>query len=164
MRYQKQRSHVMDLLFVIALFGVFAVCAFIVTLIGANVYKNVTDAESGHSVTRTASAYLLQKVRTGDSGGSVSAETQNGIQALTIRETIDGTEYVTYIYCHDGKLKELFEKASGGFAPEKGTDVMELSSMAVEQDGPMLRFAVAEGTPEESRFSAVLLSEGGGTP
>lgn len=74
--------------------------------------------------------------------------------ALAFREQIDGECYVTYIYCHEGWLTELFCQEGAGLSPADGERVLEAEAfeaslsgglLTVRIDGEELYFAVREG-------------------
>ena len=69
MKFRGQRSsHIIDLLFVLSLFCVFTVCAFLVVSIGANVYRATAENMENTYSTRTALAYVTEKLRQHDAG------------------------------------------------------------------------------------------------
>ena len=71
---------------------------------------------------RTAQSYLVSKLRHSDAAGSdganlVKAEVINGSEVLELYEEYMGVSSVTYIYCADGWLCELYTGADSGFDP-----------------------------------------------
>ena len=87
----------------LVLFVVLAVCAVLVLLAGAGVYKRLTDRGQGAFQGRTVPLYIATKVRQADCARSVSVEHVNGADVLRLEEQIDGKGYVTRIYCYEGK-------------------------------------------------------------
>ena len=50
-----------------------------------------------------------------------------------IEETLEGREYITYIYAHDGWVHEFFtEKGLNEFAPENGVRIIEAGCLVTE--------------------------------
>ena len=49
----KQKAHIIDVLFVLALFGVFAVSAMMVIILGTGVYNNTLESAQTHFDART---------------------------------------------------------------------------------------------------------------
>ena len=62
--HQKQEKHfIVDILFVLALFGVFAVSALALVTIGADVYQHTVEDMGVNYESRTAVSYIMEKVR-----------------------------------------------------------------------------------------------------
>ena len=55
-----------------------------------------------------------------------------GCDALELTETIDGTPYITRVYCYDGYLRELFSAAEAQMTPADGEKVLEAQALTVE--------------------------------
>ena len=128
MERQKSR-HMIDILFTLALFGVFAICALMVVMMGAEVYrKGVQDMQNNFD-TRTSLSYIATKLRRGDTEGAVSTPKLNGEDALMIEENIDGIKYATWIYCYDGKLREVFTLKELMPNLTDGQPIMEIDSV-----------------------------------
>lgn len=141
MNHSNTRHHIVDILFVLALFSVFAVSALVLVTIGANVYQNtVQDMESNFD-SRTAMAYLTEKIRQNDSTGAVSIGELEGVEALLLEQEIEGENYITYLYFHEGSLKELFIREGTdlvGSPLMAGQTIMPLSALKLEQVSPSL--------------------------
>ena len=104
---QKQEHHIIDILFVIALFCMFALSAIFLISVGADIYgKTVSHMESNFN-SRTAFAYVTEKVRQADAASAIDIGQLDGIPALTITQTMGDTQYITYLYQHENHLKEL---------------------------------------------------------
>ncbi len=134
MNQKKQEKHfIVDILFVLALFGIFAVSALALVTIGADVYQHTVEDMGVNYESRTAVSYIMEKVRQNDTADSISLTTLEGTQALCMLSEIDEDTYCTYLYLYDGHLKELFmrEGASlGGQVLPAGTDIMELQELS----------------------------------
>ncbi len=63
----KSRSHQADSFFVMLLFFLFALTAFILVLIGVKQYKSTANAMNYNYEVRTVTSYLREKVRQNDS-------------------------------------------------------------------------------------------------
>ncbi len=142
----KQEKHfIVDVLFVLALFGVFTLSALMLVTIGSEVYRRTVDDMGTNFETRTSVAYITEKIRQNDyllpedfdtSFENVSISTLSGEPALMLTQNINSEIYCTYLYLHDGYLKELFMKSDSylGDSPlEAGQNIMELSSFTMEQ-------------------------------
>jgi len=127
-----------DTVFVLIIFSVFALSVLMVLMLGARVYKNMTDITSENQEERTLLSYIWTKVKNGDKSGSISVGDFYGLTALCFDEDFGGTPYRTAIYQYDGWLYELFcetemlSDPSGGFLPEDGVQVMRIDELVFE--------------------------------
>ena len=94
----KSISHQADSFFVMLLFFLFALTAFILVLIGVKQYKSTANAMNYNYEVRTVTSYLREKVRQNDSDAAISVETINGTKALCLKNTINDIVYNTFIY------------------------------------------------------------------
>ena len=95
---KKNHTHVTDVLFTLSLFCLFTACAFLVILIGIQVYKTtVSDLEDNYS-SKTALSYVTEKLRQHDFAGGVSVTSLEGETALVLADDAEGETYLTYIY------------------------------------------------------------------
>ena len=112
----KSRSHQADSFFVMLLFFLFALTAFILVLIGVKQYKSTANAMNYNYEVRTATSYLREKVRQNDSDAAISVETINGTKALCLKNTINDIVYNTFIYYYDGSLRELYVQDGSSYS------------------------------------------------
>ncbi len=135
-----KQSRLLEILPNFLLFFLFACCMFTVLLTGAKIYRNVSSVmEEQFSVT-TCASYLSAKVRHYDVPDGVSVEPFGEKECLIFREEIDGEAYVTYLYCKDGSLMELFCAADLDILPEDGESIMPLDELQVSMDGNLISF------------------------
>ena len=116
------------------LFGLFAICILAVLLTGADVYQKLTVRDRMTYEIRTAAQYLTTKVRQADAEGRVEAGELDGLEALMISETIDGTVYRTWIYCFDGYIRELFAAIDSELTADAGEKILETEKLRVWQE------------------------------
>jgi hypothetical protein len=57
----KNRRHIIDLLFIIALIGVFALSSLLVTVLGINIYKESFERSQSTASLRTSVFYVFEK-------------------------------------------------------------------------------------------------------
>lgn len=161
---KQERHFVVDILFVLALFGVFAVSALVLVTIGADIYqKTVSDMNTNYD-NRTAIAYITEKIRQSDcilSDGTpaVSIGTLEEIPALVLTDELDGEYYCTYLYLQDGWLRELYMRRGaylGENMADAGKNILELESLSYEQTAPNLLHVVMR-TPD-GNFRRLALS------
>ena len=131
----KERSNLKTgSLMALVLFGLFAVCILFLLLIGADVYQKLTVRDRNTYEMRTAAQYLTTKVRQADKDGCLLVSDFEGLDALLIREEIEGSVYHTWIYCYDGYIRELFALADSELMPEAGEKILEAEVLTVWQE------------------------------
>lgn len=133
MERKSKRHHVIDFIFPIALFFVFAVSALIVILLATNIYKSVTENSQELYTSRTALSYISEKVRQNDTAGAISIGTLDGADSLIIKETINNTTYTTYIYEQEHMLKELYIKEGVKPSLNAGKDILEIKNFQAKK-------------------------------
>ena len=102
-----QKGHVVDFLFTLALFCVFAASALMVVVIGANVYRQTVRGMDSNYDSRTSLTYLTEKVRQNDAANAVTIRSVGDSPALVLSQQAGERIYETWIYVYDGYLREL---------------------------------------------------------
>ena len=115
---------------------VFAVCVLSVLLTGADTYQTLTRRDQDSYDRRTAAQYLATRVRQADRADGIAVADFQGCDALELTETIDGTPYITRVYCYDGYLRELFSAAEAQMTPADGEKVLEAQALTGEKQSP----------------------------
>ncbi|MEA5011515.1 MAG: DUF4860 domain-containing protein [Angelakisella sp.] len=133
MRINGDRGHLIDFLFTLALFCVFALSALTVVIIGADVYKSTVSEMNRSFNSRISVTYISEKIRQHDSLGAVSVQIFGDGDAIVLRQTVEGAAYLTYIYSHEGKLCELVASESLEMKPSDGQSIMEIQSFSATQ-------------------------------
>lgn len=148
------KRHVVDLLFTIALFGVFAASALLVVLIGANVYKSTVRGMNANFNMQTSLTYVSAKVRQNDTENAISLGEISGLPALVLKQTVGENVYHTLIYEYDGKLCEIFTRADNPVTPSEGNAIMDVDSFNMEQlENGLFRFSCADSGGETSEVT-----------
>lgn len=124
---EKQQRHIIDILFVLALFGIFAFSAIFLITIGADIYGKTMDNMEDNFDTRTALAYITEKVRQSDLENQISIGEFDGHPALIISSDTRENQYRTYLYEYQGSLKELMMKQDILLSPSAGQDILAIS-------------------------------------
>lgn len=141
--------HIVDILFVLALFGVFAASALMLVTIGANVYKHTAANMSMHFTERTACSYLTEKLRQNDTADAVSIGELEGVPALILTREDGDNAYCTYLYLYEGYLKELYvrrDSFAGNDILSAGQDIIALSALEmVDLGNGLLRLRLDTG-------------------
>jgi len=109
-----------DTIFVLIVFSIFAFSVLMVLMLGAGIYRNMTEISQEGQNERTALSYIRTKVKNYDSAGNIHIGDFCGIPALNIDEVYEDTVYRTSIYHYDGWLYEIYSDISLEFLPEDG--------------------------------------------
>lgn len=125
LRLDNRRSTKIDGVFVIALFTMFAVTAFLLILIGAKQYQNTADTMDANYETRTISSYLTEKLRQNDTSGTITITEIDGTHALALKTIENDISYVTYIYYYENALREIVVNESSVFSLETGQEIIQ---------------------------------------
>ena len=150
MRFQTRQRHVIDLVFPIALFFVFAASALVVLILAADIYASTTNHFQVNDESRTALAYISEKIRQNDTDGALSIVTIEQTDCIALSQDFNGTLCTTYIYEYGGKLKELFIRNDAPVSLESGMDITEISSLSInKRPGNLYQFVVVDSQGRE---------------
>ena len=163
MDFKNENRHMVDVLFVITLFFVFALSALTLVILGANVYKSTVNHMDSSFNTRTSNAYVLQKLRQNDDVGTISIMSQDGVEYIVMTKEVNDTLYNTYLYEYDGHLYELLERADMELDPSYGTLITDVDSFGVNQvNDSLYSFTIKPaGSPETTLFISTHTQPGG---
>lgn len=153
---RRLKSQSIPALAALVLFGVFAVGILSVLLSGAGAYRRLTERDRLSYDSRTCAQYVATRVRQADAPDAVRLESFGGVDALVTVLEVDGAEYLTRVYCHDGWLMELFAAADGEFAPEDGEKILPARSMELERTGDLLQVELVDGNGTAVEFQLAL--------
>lgn len=137
----RQNSHIVDLLFTLALLCVFAASSLLIVMIGANVYQGTVRGMDRNYDMRTSLSYVSEKLRQNDVAGGVYVAELEGSNALVLVHDFGGTVYETWIYSYDGELRELLVK-QGTATRDAGRKIMDLSDFHAELDNGRVTVSV----------------------
>lgn len=135
---KKSKSHVIDLLFTLSLFCVFAASSLLIVVMGANVYKSTVSNMSANFDNRTSLAYTFEKVRQNDRLNGVYIGKVDDADALVLEQAVGSNIYATYIYYYEGTLREIFTRKDNKFSPNSGNVIMKIRSFTVEKQNDNL--------------------------
>lgn len=158
---QKQDKHIVDILFVIGLFCIFALSSFFLISIGANIYRKTVAHMDENFNTRTSLSYVVEKVRQADAEGAVSIGTFEGNPAVILSSEVNGIEYHTYIYEYQGMLKELMERSDISLSATAGQDILAMDRFEITAVNDHLVQCTMK-TPEENTISFYICIRSGG--
>lgn len=155
MGFRLKRRHMIDFLFPIALFFVFALSALALILLAAGIYQSTTETSSLQYTARTALAYIGEKIHQNDENGAVYLDSFDGCEALVLEQEYDGASYHTYIYICEGDLRELFVRDGVAAGAEDGRTILEVQAFSMEQVSE--RLFLFKCTDEDERRSSALI-------
>lgn len=125
MKKQEQRLWMIHFVSVLAILGVFAVGALVLSNVGIRVYKNIVVNSNENFKQRTSLLYMATKLRQYDEKDFISMKNIDGVDVLVLQEPVH-TEYETYIYFQDGALKELLTEKENPAELSAGLKIIEL--------------------------------------
>ena len=155
---RRREHHSSAVLFLLLLFAVLIIIGELLICMGTGVYQNVLTSMDENDSNRTASAYILQKVRQGQDAGAIRLEDLDGCSSIVIRQSLSGEFYDTYLYCQGGELRELMIRADNTAArtAEAGTFVTNLDGMQLQQESEdLLQVTLVQG--EDTQQLRILL-------
>ena len=126
------------------LFAVFAISSVFVLLCGAKIYKSMLARDTASHERRTVAQYIATRIRQGDRDGAyyignfATLEPAAEGDTLFYLEVIEGEEYLTRIYCHEGYLCELFSTADGSFSKDDGERVIPIVSLSFKNENGLI--------------------------
>lgn len=129
----KSGGHMIDLLFTLALFLVFAVSSLMVVVIGADVYNKTAESMNENFNMQTSLLYVTQKIRQNDVEGSVLVESAGDRNAVVLENTYNETQYQTWIYYDEGSIKELFIQKGNEINLSAGQAIMPVNNFNIEK-------------------------------
>lgn len=157
----KQIQHHIEALIALLLFGVFAVCVLAVLLTGADAYRRLTLRDQAAYERRACTQYIATKVRQADAEGAVAVTDIDGVPALALGQ--DG-EFVTYIYCHGGWLRELYIWCEEPPAPQDGQELVQAEGLDLSLDDGLLTVRVTQdGGGADTLLLSLRSGEGAGS-
>lgn len=157
-----KKNHGFDMVVGLFMICVFAACVFFALAAGVRVYKDVSAVMEEQYGARTAVGYLSTKLRQSDSEDWIEVGDFHGLPAIIVRQTIDGVDYTSFIYCHEGYITELFCPATESMGPEAGLPVIPAESLDFELSGKLLRIDCRVNGGDERIFVALRCETGGG--
>lgn len=165
MNFAKRNKSIVDFLFILALFGAFAITALFVVLFGARIYKSTVSNMKTNYEKRTAMSYVTEKIRAHDyTGGADVSDISEGDfsdehSVLKLYQTQGDKRYVTYLFVKDGYLREFTAEESYDFDYNAGANILAIDEFSVkkESDG-LYRFNITDTNGEKTEFFVTLYS------
>lgn len=159
---RKIEEHSVDVLFILALFCVFAGSAVLVMTFGAQVYQRTVSQMEDNYNARVSLSYVANQIRQHDESGTIALKTLDGDPALVLSDGAE-SDYATFIYYYDGALRELYCAKDDPLQAADGLPIVALESfeMTLDAQSRLRISAAAEGGRSRS-LTLTLRSAGGG--
>ena len=159
MNLLKRQKSIVDVIFMITVFGVFMLSALFVVLFGAKIYKKTAHNMSINFNSRTALAYVSEKMHQHDRRGGVDITIDEGKPILKLTQYVNSDEYCTYLYEYEGHLKELTAKGDVDLVKSAGKNILSLKSFTANKETDSLyRFNIVDEEGNETQFYVSLYS------
>ena len=129
----ERRRHMTDKMFLVILFAVFAICAFSLIMIGANVYSHTASVMNQDYEKRIDISYVTEKIRQWDETDSIEIGSFHGRAALIHKEMINGEKYNTYLYQEKGALRELMVREGLDTTTMQGEKIIAAKEFSVKE-------------------------------
>lgn len=157
MNFAKRNKSIVDFLFILALFGAFAITALFVVLFGARIYESTVNNMNSNYEKRTAMSYVTEKIRSHDYTDGANVDETGSI--LKLYQTTGDKKYVTYLFVADGYLKEFTADEDYDFDYKAGTKILAIKDFSVKKENDSLyRFNITDTNGEKTEFFVTLYS------
>lgn len=124
-----KKNHVIDNVFTLVLFAMFATLALLVTAAGASAYKSTSEQTEQRFDRQTCLSYITARVRSNNEAGAIGITRFGGCDALTFTQEANGGKYITCIYYYDGAIRELLFRQGIELKPEDGTAICNANGL-----------------------------------
>ena len=115
------QRHMTDQMFLVILFAVFAVCAFSLSMIGANVYSHTASVMNEDYEERIDISYVTEKIRQWDEKDSIEIGSFHG----------HTKKYNIYLYQEKGALRELMVREGLDTTTMQGEKIVAAKDFSV---------------------------------
>lgn len=118
---------------------IFAACMFMTLAFGSLIYKDVSNGLEEQYSVRTVASYLSTRARQGNAEGYIEIGSFDGCDAMMIYEGDEFDRYVTYIYCWNGYLRELYCQESQVMTVQDGETVIPADYVSFSMQNGLLK-------------------------
>lgn len=151
-KQKKSVFHSADTFFVLILFAAFVLMALFISATGALSYKKSAVQMEERFNKQTCISYITAKIRSNNESGKISIVDFNGKEALCISDNFGEAVYNTYIYQHDGMIRELFCNAEITLDPAAGSALTEAAELSFEKEGSLYKITVTDENGSSCEF------------
>ena len=125
-------------------------------MLGGSLYHHIMMVSGENDEARTTFSYISNQVHRADAFGGVTIGELDGVSALLLEQDFGGWEFITYLYCYDGALRELFVEKGTMLSPDAGQAIVWLNDLGFALDSSGLITAWAQFT--DGRRESIILS------
>lgn len=130
--------------FALILLCVFALGSLLLVVLGANVYKNISQNVDSNFQLRTTLSYITTKVRQNDDINAIKIIEKEGVSVLVL-ESFDGIEASeTWIYEHQGSLCEVYIAKGTEFRLEDGLAIIPSHGLEMSMKEDILTITASD--------------------
>lgn len=122
-----------QLLLLLALLFILMISAFILTLMGADIYKKIAQDMESNFQRRIPLSYITGKIRGADEGGQASIQDKEGVEVLVLEENLEGIIYETWIYEWNGSLYEVLIEQGTPIDLKDGMSMIEIEGLKMQE-------------------------------
>ncbi len=133
-----------DQMFLVILFAVFAVCAFSLSMIGANIYSHTASVMNEDYEERIDISYVTEKIRQWDERTASRSAAFMDAQPLIHTEKINGKKYNTYLYQEKGALRELMVREGLDTTTMQGEKIVAAKDFSVIETKQLYHIKIQE--------------------
>ena len=133
-------------LFSLSLFLLFVIGSFFIVTYEIKGYQVINDTCQQEDDLIVPLAYLNTKLKANDSDDSTKIVEIDNTQCLEIKTA----KTVTYIYCQDGYLKELYTSNDYHAGLQEGSKLFALDDFKIEQNDRLFKFTVTRDQVSKS--------------
>lgn len=133
MKFGKRDKSIIDALFLLALFGVFLICALFIVLFGAKIYKNTVNNSDISFNSRTALSYVTEKVRQNDNYHGIAVINSGDDPVVMLSQTVNDRVFCTYLYKYEGSLMEYTTNEGNILKKDFGSKIMDITDFSVKE-------------------------------
>lgn len=130
-----QGYSMLEMTLVMGLLVLFSLGTLTLVASGSSAYKALLSNKTSNSELRVALAYVSNKVKQADSADGIVLKPQpyGEGQALVISEVIEGEKFETWIYYHEGALREGLFRSDTPIQDDFTFEIATLSGFEVSQ-------------------------------
>jgi len=164
MNFSKRNRSIVDFLFILALFGAFAITGLLVVLFGSRVYKSTVAKMDMNYSARTSLSYVTEKIRSHDYTGGIDVKSVETLEeasrdVLLLKETLGDKTYVTYLYADKGMLKEFTTSEEYDFDFTSGTQILAVKEFSAEKvNDSLVKINIKDSYDNSEQFFVALYS------
>ena len=134
----KKQVQIKETIPALLLLFLFCCCMMAVLLSGAKIYQRISANLDQQFSATTCVSYITAKARHYDTVGGITQKKLGQTDALAFLETIEGERYLTYLYCYQGNLMELFCAEDAALSPEDGEKIMPMEELRFHWEDDLL--------------------------